>query len=159
MTVARFELEAAQLLTSQRWAALASLSPDGPTASMVAYATTRDASRLILFLSGLSEHTHNLINQPAISLVVSETDSGDADPQTLARVTLKGVAEVIERTSPEFEDAWQTYISRLPEAAPRIVLGDFLLFQVILDEAHYIGGFAQAHTIDAARLSAAALEL
>jgi putative heme iron utilization protein len=158
MTVARFELEAAGLVISHRWAALATLGANGPAASMVAYAPTRDASRLILFLSGLSEHTRNLINEPRVSLVVSEADPGRGDPQTLARVALRGIAEVIERNSPAFEDVWRIYIDRLPEAAPRIVLGDFSLFQVILDEAHYVGGFAQAHTIEVSRLSAAALE-
>jgi putative heme iron utilization protein len=158
MTVTRGELEAARLVMTHRWAALATLGDDGPSASMVAYASARDLSRLVLFLSSLSEHTRNLINEPRVNLVVSETDLGDRDPQTLARVGVKGVAEMIERTSPEFEDFWRIYIDRLPDAAPRIVLGDFSLFRVVVEEARYVGGFAQANTIPVARLSAAALE-
>jgi len=158
MTVTRFELEAARLVMSHRWAALATVGTDGPVASMVAYSTNRDVSRVVLFLSSLSEHTRNLGGEPRVSLVVSEPDSSTGDPQTLARVSLKGTAEVVERTSPEFEGVWQSYVDRLPEAAPRIVLGDFSLFQIAVDEAHYVGGFAQASTIPVRRLSAAALE-
>ena len=158
MTVTRFELEAARLVMSHRWAALATLGPNGPLASMVAYSTNRDVSRVVLFLSSLSEHTRNLVNEPRVSLVISESDPGIGDPQTLARVSLRGTAEAVERTSPEFEDFWRSYIDRLPEAAARIVLGDFSLFRVVVDDAHYVGGFAQASTIPVERLSAAALE-
>ena len=126
---------------------------------MVAYAAEPDLSSLLLFLSGLSEHTRNLISEPRVSLVISETDSGEGDPQTLARLTVKGTAEKVERSAPDFEDVWRTYVARLPDAAPRIVLGDFSLFRVVVATAHYVGGFAQAGTIPVERLSAAALEI
>jgi hypothetical protein len=86
----------------------------------------------------------------------SETDPRTGDPQRLARVS--GTAEIVERAAPEFEDVWQTYITRLPDAAPRIVLGDFWLFRVVVRDARYVGGFAQAGTISAARLSVAAVD-
>lgn len=153
-----FESEAVQLLMSHRWSALATWGEDGPAASMVAYAPVPDLSSVLLFLSGLAEHTRNLLSEPRVALVVSATDQSVADPQTLARVTMKGTARVVERSSAEFADLWRTYVERLPDAAPRIALGDFLLFRVELSEARYVGGFAQAHTISAERLSAAALE-
>ena len=158
MTVTPFELEAARLVKTHRWAALATLGEDGPAASMVAYAPLRDLSSLVLFLSGLSEHTRNLVDEPQISLVISETDPGTGDPQTLARVSITGTAQMIERTSPEFEETWQVYTDRLPDAGPRIVLGDFSLFRVVVKEARYVGGFAQAGTIPIERLTVAALE-
>ena len=153
------ELDAARLVLGHRWAALATLGDDGPSASMVAYSPEPDLSSLVLFLSGLSEHTLNLIREPRVALVISETDPGIGDPQTLARLSVKGTAEMVERTAPEFESVWRTYIARLPDAAPRIVLGDFSLFRVVVGEARYVGGFAQAGTITAGRLSAAALDL
>lgn len=159
MRVTDSELQAAQLLMVNRWAALATLTEDGPSTSMVAYESEPYSGSLLLFLSSLSLHTRSLLNDPRVSLVVSETDSGTGDPQTLARLSVTGKAEVVERTSPEFEGAWQTYVTRLPDAAPRIVLGDFFLIRVVVEEARYVGGFAQANTIPAERLFAAALEL
>ncbi len=143
---------------THRWAALATHGEDGPSGSMVAYAAEPDLNSFVLFLSGLSEHTRNLIGEPRISLVISEADPHVGDPQKLARVTIKGRAEIVDRAAPEFDDVWQTYIARLPDAAPRIVLGDFWLFRVPILQAHYVGGFAQADTISAERLSAAALD-
>ena len=159
MSPTSFELDAVRLVMAQRWAALATLSEDGPAASMVAYAAEPDLTGLLLFLSGLSEHTQNLINRPRVSLVISEPDSGEGDPQTLARLSIKGTARLVDRAAPEFEDVWRTYAARLPAAAPRIVLGDFSLFRIAVDAAHYVGGFAQAGAIPAERLSAAAREI
>jgi hypothetical protein len=159
MSATSTELDAARLVLRHRWAALATLSDDGPSASMVAYSPESDLSSLLLFLSRLSEHTRNLINRPQVALVVTETDSGEGDPQTLARLSIKGTARMVERSAPDFGDVWRTYVARLPDAAPRIVLGDFSLFRVGLTSAHYVGGFAQAGTIPVERLSAAAVEL
>lgn len=159
MSATKAELDAARLVLARRWAAMATLSSDGPSASMVAYAPEFDLSILVLFLSGLSEHTRNLIEEPRVSLVISEPDPGFGDPQTLARVGIKGVAEMVERTSKEFAGAWDTYVARLPDASPRLALGDFSLFRVVVSEARYVGGFARAGTIAAGRLSSAAGEL
>ncbi|NNC92168.1 MAG: pyridoxamine 5'-phosphate oxidase [Acidimicrobiia bacterium] len=159
MSATGTELNAVRLVRAQRWAALATLTDEGPSASMVAYAAEPDLSSLLLFLSGLSEHTRNLVNEPRVSLVISETDSGEGDPQTLPRLSVKGAAQVVDRKSPEFEEAWRTYVTRLPAAGPRIVLGDFSLFRVAIASAHYVGGFAQAGTIPPERLAAAAAEL
>ena len=159
MSVTGSERAAARLLADHRWAALATLGEDGPAVSMVAYAPATDLASLLLFLSNLSEHTRNLIARPGAALVVSEIDTGSGDPQTLARVSVKGTVGIIERTAPEFDGAWRTYVGRLPDAAPRIALGDFSLFRVDIREARYVGGFARAGTIEVAQLSAAAVGL
>ncbi|MBT8194214.1 MAG: pyridoxamine 5'-phosphate oxidase family protein [Acidimicrobiia bacterium] len=156
MSATPMELDAARMLLGNRWAAMATLGSDGPSASMVAYATEPDLTSLLLFLSGLSEHTRNLLAEPRLSLVISEADPGNDDPQTLARVSIKGTAAKLERTDAEFEAAWRIYLDRLPDAAPRIMLADFSLFRIVLTTVRYVGGFAQAGTIPLDRLSAAA---
>jgi putative heme iron utilization protein len=157
MTVTRFELEAAQLVMSHRWAALATIGEDGPNASMVAYASTRDVSNLLLFSSDLAQHTRNMVSDPRVALIISEPDSTGTDPQTLARVSINGHTEQIERGAPEFSDLWQVYGGRLPDAARLLALGDFSLFRVVVVQARYVGGFGRAHTIPVSRLSEAAL--
>jgi len=155
MTASGSELHAARLVMAQRWAALATRGDEWPSASMVAYAPAPDLASLVLFLSSLSQHTRNLIREPRVALVISEPDLGTGDPQTLPRLSIRGTAEVVERSSPEFEEVWRTYVAWLPDAAPRLMLGDFSLFRVVIGEARYVGGFAQARTIPAERLSAA----
>jgi putative heme iron utilization protein len=149
------ESEALSLIGSQRWAALATVG-DGPLASMVAYAVEPGLGGLLMFLSGLSAHARNLLADGRASLVMSAPDPGSGDPQTLPRITLTGIVEVIERSSPEFAAAWERYVTRFPAAAPRVVLRDFELFRMRVETARYVGGFAEAHTFDGDRLRAAA---
>lgn len=152
-------LEIARLVMRQRWGALATLDGGAPLASMVAYAPEADLAGLLLFLSGLSVHTQNLLDDPRASLAVGEPDSGAGDPQTLPRVSLQGVATVMARESAGFAPAWARYIDRFPDAAPRLALADFLLFRFTPAEARYVGGFARATRLTGEELCEAARAL
>jgi putative heme iron utilization protein len=152
-------LDIARLVLKQRWGALATLDSGAPLASMVAYAPERDLGGLLLFLSGLSVHTQNLLADPRASLAVSEPDSGTGDPQTLPRVSLQGAVTVVARESAGFGPAWGIYVERFPDAAPRLELGDFLLFRLAPAEARYVGGFARATRLSGEDLREAARAL
>ena len=114
--------EAAALIRSQRWAALATLDEGRPLASMVAYALDEPQGALLFFLSQLAQHTRNLLDAPQVSLAVSEPDAHEGDPQRLQRVTLAGAVEVMRRGTPAFEEAAQCYVDRFPDALPRFEL-------------------------------------
>ncbi len=136
--------EAAALIRSQRWAALATLDEGQPLASMVAYALDEDGTALLFFLSQLAQHTRNLIDSPRVSLVISEPDDGDDNPQRLQRVTLTGGATIVRRGSSEFDPAALRYVDRFPDALPRFELGDFLLVRCVPADVRYVGGLARA---------------
>ena len=136
--------EAAALIRTQRWAALATLDEGRPVASMVAYALDEGTGQLLFFLSQLAQHTRNLIESPQVSLAISEPDAHDGDPQRLQRVTLSGTVSAIRRGSAAFEEAAQRYVDRFPDALPRFELGDFVLFAFVPADARYVGGFARA---------------
>jgi hypothetical protein len=138
------------LVEGQRWAALATAGEAAPLASMIAYAPVEDLSGAVLHLSRLARHTGNLLARPWASLVVSEPDPGDGDPQTLARVTLSGPAEPIEPDDPRYSWLQRLYLARLPSAEPLFGFADFTLFLLTVVEANYVGGFARAYTLDAA---------
>jgi putative heme iron utilization protein len=148
--------EIARLVFSQRWAALASIDDGQPLASMVAYAAEPGLEGLLLFLSGLSQHTRNLVADGRASLVVSAPDTGVGDPQTLPRVTLNGRALVIARHDPLFDEAAARYVARFPDSAMRFGLGDFLLFRFAVADARYVGGFARAISLSGDDLREAA---
>jgi putative heme iron utilization protein len=125
---------------------------------MVACASEPGLSGLLMFLSGLSQHTRNLMASPTCSLVMSRPDPGIGDPQTLARVTLSGSVVPLPRDGGEFAELWPIYASGLPEAIPRLGLPDFVLFRFRIDSARYVGGFARAFTIDGDQLATGAVE-
>ena len=140
-------LEATKLLLEQRWAALATLHEGAPVASMVAYAVEPGLEGLLLFLSGLSAHTGDLLADPRASLAVSSPDTGAGDPQRLPRLGVQGRVTPLDRGSEEFARAGARYVERFPDAMPRFGLADFVLFRFVPEEARYVGGFARATSL------------
>jgi len=145
----------ATLIRSQRVAALVTLRDDGPFVSMVASAAEPDFSGLLLHLSWLAAHTKQLVAAPQSSLLICERDDGRDDVQTLARITLAGVATPIPAESAAFADARACYLARLPAAMQLFDFPDFTLFRFIPSEARYIGGFARAYTLTPEQLHCA----
>jgi heme iron utilization protein len=139
--------EALRLIRAERWGALATLTGAEPTASMVAYALDDGPRSLLLFLSGLAQHTRDLLAHPRASLAVSEPDTHEGDPQRLQRVTIAGDATPIDRRAPEFFAAGEAYVARFPDALPRFELEDFLLFRFTPTTVRYVGGFARASSL------------
>ena len=153
-----FELDAARLFLTRRWAALATIDDGAPLATMVAYAPEARLEGVLLLLSELAQHTRNVMADPRVSLVVSDPDGGDEDPQLLPRATLIGEARPIASDTEEFAAARVLYLSHFPDADMRFELADFHLFRVVPSAVRYVGGFARAASIAPAKLSQAAAE-
>ena len=82
--------EARQMLRAHRYGALCTLSKkfDGfPFGSITPYLVDHDGS-LIILISGLAEHTKNILHDPRISLITH--DQRDSHIQTQGRVTVLG---------------------------------------------------------------------
>lgn len=142
-----------RLLARERWGCLATLDADGaPRAAMVAVVPDPLEGELLLHLSTLSRHTRNLLERPRVSLAVSEQYAGQADPQTLARVSVQGQAREVARDEASFERLRTVYVGAIPDAAQRFGFGDFRLLRLVADDARYVGGFARAFAVDAGTL-------
>jgi len=141
----------AALLCESRWAALGTLSQGGPSLSWVAYVLDTDGA-LLLHLSRLAQHTRNMLAEPTICLSVSERDDGQCDPQTLARVTLEGKADPLDRASEEYLAAKAHYLERLPDAAMLFGFEDFSLFRFVPGHGHYVEGFGSTHRLSSEQL-------
>jgi heme iron utilization protein len=127
---------------ASRAALATSLAADGrPYASLVTVATDVDGSPLLL-LSGLADHTRNLQADPHLSLLFDGTE-GYANPQEGPRVTLLGEA----RRSDE-ERLRRRFLARHPAAALYAGFGDFAVYRVAVERAHWVGGFARAVWLD-----------
>jgi putative heme iron utilization protein len=143
-------------LCQQRSAALATVASDGaPTVGMVAFAIEPDGSALILHLSTLAAHTRQLLADPRVAVLLAAPDDATvADVQTLARLSVSGRAQVLETTDARYADCRAAYVRRFPAADMRFGFADFVLVRVIVDQARFVGGFAQARTLDQVALVA-----
>lgn len=112
-----------------------------PFTSSLPYALD-GACRPVFLISGLAEHTRNLLADPRASLLVLEGEGGRLDQ---ARVTLLGrVLPVM----PE-EEVQARYLRYRPEAAGYLALGDFRFFRMEPEKARFIGGFGRMGWVDA----------
>lgn len=144
---AEIATDARTLLEGAFKASLATL--DGatgcPYASLITVAT--DATGAPIFLiSTLARHTRNLVADPRASILIDGT--GDlADPLQGARVTLHGRAEKVSG-----EDVKQRFLSRHPEAAFYADFEDFAFWRLVIEGAHFIGGFGRIFDLEPADL-------
>jgi len=149
------ELSLRALLEQERSGVLATLSAsrDGwPFASVAPFALT-DAGEPLLLLSRLAEHTRNVLADQRASLLIQDHASL-ADPQAGARVTILGQIEAV--APPELEPGQHRYVTRHPQAADYLQLGDFHLYVLRVREARFVGGFGDMGWIDAERFRSSA---
>jgi len=146
----------AQILRGNRIAALGTLRNGAPSVSMVTYAIADDFSAIYLHVSHLAQHTQDMEKDKHVSLMVYETDDGRDDPQTLARVTVRGNAEVLPMGVPGYMPARDLYLARFPRSEPMFEFGDFGLWRIIPKGGRYVAGFAKAFNLTADSLLEAA---
>lgn len=134
-----------KLIRAQRWAALATLDAEGaPENAMVAYAANERMDTLYLHLSELASHTRNLLRNPHVAIVISESDSGSGDPQQLVRASLSGHIEIVRPDAAAYAEIRSCYLDRLPDARMLFDFGDFHLFRLQVTRLRYVGGFGSA---------------
>jgi heme oxygenase (biliverdin-IX-beta and delta-forming) len=137
-----------QLIHGRMIAALGTLHQGAPFVSMVPYAVARDGG-LILHVSRLADHTGDMLDNPEVSLLITEAEASGKMSQALARVTVQGRAKMLHRDSEKYTDVREIYLSRFPDAAPLFEFSDFSIFVIEPVSARVIAGFGQAVTITA----------
>lgn len=152
--VPHLSLALRDLLQSHRVAALGTRNPDGsPFVSMVPFAIDPQAGTLVIHVSGLAPHTGNLQKSPQVSLLVMESEVAGAPVHALPRVTLEGLAQLLESDSTEGLSARSAYLARFPEAEPMTQLGDFMFVAIRPTGARQVAGFGAARALDAQALA------
>lgn len=135
-----------KLLRAARVATLATSTQGQPFASLATPACAPDGA-VLLFLSSLSEHTRHLRAEPRCSLLVAGAATG-ANPQTAPRLTVTGLAAVVEDAA--LKARW---LAVHPYAALYADFGDFALWRIAPGGGLFVGGFARAHRLKRADLT------
>jgi heme iron utilization protein len=141
------EQKLASLIRNTRVAALGTLHDGEPNLAMVAIAVESDFSAFYIHVSTLGRHTRDMQTNPRVSLLITEADDHRPDPQTLARLSLNGTAEILPRTDPHYSQVKHAYLTRFPEAEQLFSLGDFNLWRISPKGGRFVAGFAQAFNI------------
>ena len=137
----------ARLIRNTRIAALATHHEGEPNLAMVAFSFAEDFSAFYIHVSRLGKHTRDMEIDPHVSLLIAETDDSRPDPQTLARVSLQGVAEILPKDDREYIRIKHLYLIRFPESEALFSLGDFNLWRITPKHGRFVAGFARAFNL------------
>jgi putative heme iron utilization protein len=137
----------ARLIRQTRVAALGTLHDGELNLAMVAYGFAEDFSAFYIHVSRLGKHTTDMESDPRVSLLITETDDRRPDPQTLVRVSIRGMAEILPRTDPGYAQVKKTYLERFPEAEQLFSLGDFNFWKITPKGGRFVAGFGRAFNL------------
>ncbi|CAD5373558.1 hypothetical protein RA210_U340016 [Rubrivivax sp. A210] len=140
------------VLRLQPVGALGTLHKGEPFVSMVPYAVIPVAGCFIIHVSSLASHTKDMIENAAVSLMVTAVPPPGGLPQSLGRATFQCQAQLCAQDEPLYESAKRSYLSRFPQSAEMFSFGDFSLFALSPRYMRFVGGFAQATTVMAPEL-------
>lgn len=140
-----------QLVSGAKLGALGTLDKQSghPHVSLVELCPLVEERSILLLLSGLAEHTMNLMADTRATLLI--TDAWSA-PAGLAhpRVTLVGDALRMEDEA-EVEAARMAFIALHPQAESYARFSDFHMWRLRVRRARYIAGFGKMGWVDVAR--------
>ena len=129
--------QARKLLRTARSGCLATIAKGQPFASLVTPACMPDGA-LLLLLSRLSEHTRHLAADPHCSVMITGP-AESANPQTTPRVTITGVAQVVDDAALKAR-----YLAVHPYAALYADFADFATWRIAPAGALLVAGFGRA---------------
>ena len=152
----RSEKLLAHILQTTRIAALGTLRDGSPQVSMVAFVSAQDFSSFFIHVSRLAQHTLDMQKDKRVSLLITESDDGRVDPQTLVRISIRALAELIHPGEPGYTPVKAMYLDRFPESRPLFDLEDFEFWRIVPKGARYIAGFARAYNLTPDALQIAA---
>jgi putative heme iron utilization protein len=137
----------ARLIRATRIAALGTIHDGEPNLAMVAVACESDFSAFYIHVSKLGKHTRDMESDPHVSLLLTEADDQRADPQTLARVSVQGIAAIVPRDDSDYARVRDLYLKRFPEAEQLFSLGDFNLWRITPKGGRFVAGFGRAFNL------------
>jgi len=135
------------LITNVRIAALGTIRDEDPRVSMVAFVPAQDFSAYYVHVSRLAQHTVDMQKNKQVSLLITELDDGRTDPQTFARLSIRGSAVFMENGEPGYSPVKTMYIERFPASEPLFKLADFGLWCIKLKGARFVAGLSKAFNL------------
>jgi putative heme iron utilization protein len=111
--------------------------PGFPFGSVMPYAVD-ERGRPILLISTMAMHTHNLMQDPRASLLVTQAEVS-GDPLGASRVTLLGNVEAVR--GPAAAELRSLYLARYENSKYWVDYEDFSFYRMNLVDGYYVGGF------------------
>lgn len=142
------------LLAKQPVAALATLHRGKPAVSMVPFAMLSSGIGFVIHVSRLATHTKDMLDNPAVAMLVTASLAEAHSPLALPRASIQGRARQCLAESPGYLEARSAYLAKLPDAEELFSFPDFSLFIVEPESIRYVAGFGRAMSLTPERMRA-----
>lgn len=136
-----------RLLHESRVLSLAVIVDGDAEAALLPFAVREDYGAFYVQASGLARHTRGLRVGARVGVLVHASDTPDADPMQLPRLSVQAIVAILDKASDEFASAAARFTARFPTAEVTLGLGDFNLYELTLDRGRYVEGFARAFNV------------
>ncbi len=136
-----------QLIENSKIASLGTNNNDQPFVSMVAFSVNENFREFYILISQLAKHSKNIAENNKISLMICQPETEADNPQTLARVSMTGNANLVERNTEEYLSAKDNYLIKNSNAEMYFNLGDFQLYKLEIEKARFVAGFAKTFNL------------
>jgi hypothetical protein len=134
-----------ELAQEVRTGVLLTMRNGKPFGSHVPYVLGENWTRAYVHLSRLALHTQHLLQDPHVSLFLSEPDQTEKNPLALRRMNLQGTAAILAPEAPAYAAIKERFLARFPKSAMMFGFSDFSLWELQLQDAHLVLGFGQAY--------------
>lgn len=135
---------ALDFLTKSKEGALATLNDGLPFVSVVGFffefQPGEKWGNVVLLLSDLAQHTKNIRQNPAVSLLAVE--KSDLPVHEKRRLTIEG--KVSAAAKDENEIYKKRYLEVFPKSGIFFTLSDFKFYELEISQIHWYGGFGKA---------------
>ena len=144
------------LLTGQSMLSLGVLVDGKPYVGLLPFVTRPDFGALVIHASSLARHTRGLTPEAPFGALIHAADRPGVDPLQLPRLSLQGAVRRIPREEAEWAAARDVYIDKYPSSRSIFQLGDFHLYELLIESGRLIAGFGSIHTLNRRTLAEAA---
>tara|TARA_B100000214_G_C23914558_1_gene603020 strand:- start:96 stop:617 length:522 start_codon:yes stop_codon:yes gene_type:complete len=104
-----------------------------------------ETNRFFIYISSLSKHTKNLLNNPCLSLMVIEDESESENLFVRKRYTLDASSLVVERNSSKWNNIMTSMEKKFGETIVFLKdLTDFSMFELVPSKSLLVYGFGKA---------------
>ena len=135
-------------------AVLGTVDSEGTPLASHAPFVTDEAGSFYVFVSGLSQHTRQMLENPRVSLLLLEDERQTDQPFARRRLTYACRATPVPRDLPLWEETLERFASRFGDIIDTLrSLADFQLFQLTPVSGSYVRGFGQAYRLEGADLA------
>lgn len=103
---------------------------------------------LQIFVSRLSVHTRDLLNNPVVSAMLVEDEQDSRQPFARVRLRFQCTAKVIEPDNETYSQRLDAFEAKHGKTVQLIrQLPDFVLFELVPSDAIFVMGFGQAYRL------------